>query len=149
MTSLVVADVAMASLASSQSTTGAQPTAQQVARFEQQLQASGAGDAQYYQAPVAGASGNWQGVMSNVGELAERYRLDSVSLDGAPVTADVPQRWHSHGSHRASNPVQAAEVLAREMSQLSRMSYTMMSIGFVTSTERVAGENVRSLFQLS
>jgi len=147
MTNLVVADVAMASLASSQSTTGAQPTAQQVARFEQQLQAPGGGGTQYYQAPVvegAGTGGNWQVVMSNVGQLAEQYRVDSVSLDGTPVTAEL-----SHSSHGGSNPVSSAEVFERGMTQLSHMSYTMMSIGFVTSTERVAGENVRSLFQLS
>jgi hypothetical protein len=34
------------------------------------------------------------------------------------------------------------------MAQLSHMSYTMLNISFITTTERLAGENVRSLYQL-
>lgn len=147
MTNLAVADIAMASLTSSQSAAGAQPSAQQVARFEQQLQTPGAGEAQYYQAPVveaASSGGNWQEVMNNVGQLAQQYRVDSVSLDGGPVNAEFSPLARS-----ASHPVSQAESFQQGMTKLTHMSFTMMSIGFVTTTERMAGENVRSLFQLS
>ena len=138
MTDLVIANIAAASMGAGEAST-AQPTAQQVARFEQQLQTPGAGEAQYYQAPAveaaaAGSGGNWQVVMNNVGQLAEQYRLDSVALDGAPAV------------EKAASP---AEFFQQGMTKLSHMSYTMMSVSVVTSTERMAGENVRSLFQLS
>ena len=90
MTDVAVTSIAMAALTPGQSATGVQPTTQQVARFEQQLQAPGAGEAQFYQAPVTAASGNdLQGVMGDVGKLAEQYRVDTVSLDGTPLTADA------------------------------------------------------------
>jgi hypothetical protein len=146
MTDVAVTHIAMAALTSGQSaTTGVQPTTQQVARFEQQLQAPGAAEAQFYQAPVTATSaGNLQGVMGDVGKLAEQYRVDTVSLDGAPLTTDVTTH-----SHAADTPAGRAELFQQNMTKLTHMSYTMMSIGFVTSTERMAGENVRSLFQLS
>jgi hypothetical protein len=152
MTDLTVAGVAAASMTGGGASTAqpaAQPTAQQVARFEQQLQAPGAGEAQYYQAPAieaaaAGSGGNWQGVMNDVGRLAEQYRLDSVALDGGPLS--VESASVAPGAEKAVSP---AEFFQQGMARLSHMSYTMMSVSVVTSTERMAGENVRSLFQLS
>jgi hypothetical protein len=148
MTDLAVANIAAASMTAGEGAT-AQPTAQQVARFEQQLQAPGAGEAQYYQAPAveaaaAGSGGNWQGVMNNVGQLAEQYRLDSVSLDAGPVSVES-----SSGAPAVEKAASPAEFFQQGMTRLSHMSYTMMTVSVVTSTERMAGENVRSLFQLS
>jgi hypothetical protein len=148
MTDLAIANIAAASLSAGDATT-AQPTAQQVARFEQQLQTPGAGEAQYYQAPAveaaaAGSGGNWQVVMNNVGQLSEQYRLDSVALDGGPVSVES-----SSGTPAVAKAASPAEFFQQGMTKLSHMSYTMMSISVVTSTERMAGENVRSLFQLS
>lgn len=154
MTNLVVSDLAAAAMATSQASagasTGAQPSAQAVSRFEQQLQ-SPATSARFYQAPLGealGAQGNWQAVMSDVGKISEQYRVDSMSVDGAPV-ADGLAAQTSFGSRHGSNPLQAAQMFQQGMTKISHMSYTMMSIGFVTSAERLAGENVRSLFQLA
>ena len=148
MTNMIAADMAAAAAVTSQSSTGAQPTAQAVSRFEQQLQ-SPASTAQFYQAPLGdavGVHGNWQAVMSDVGKISEQYRVDSMSVDGAPVTEQL-----SFGSRHGAGADQlhSAQVFTQGMTKLSHMSYTMMSIGFVTSAERLAGENVRSLFQLA
>ena len=147
MTNMTVADLAAAAaLPGESSTGGVQPTASSVSRFEQQLQAPVAEQWQFYQSPLpaaVGANGNWQGLMSDIGKISEQYRVDSASLDGAPGSDAV-----SLGSGRGTDPVKSAEVFQQGMSKLTHMSYTMMSISFVTTAERLAGENVRSLFQL-
>jgi len=148
MTNMIVADVAAATAATSQSSAGAQPSAQAVSRFEQQLQ-SPPSTAQFYAAPLGdavGVHGNWQAVMSDVGKISEQYRVESMSVDGAPI-AEQTSFSSRHGA--GADPLHSAEVFQQGMTKLSHMSYTMMSIGFVTSAERLAGENVRSLFQLA
>jgi hypothetical protein len=146
MTNMIVADVAAATAVTGQASTGAQPTAQAVSRFEQQLQ-SPASTAQFYQAPLGdavGVHGNWQAVMGDVGKLSEQYRVDSMSVDGAPLAEQS-----SFSSRHGADPLHSAQVFQQGMTKLSHMSYTMMSIGFVSSAERLAGENIRSLFQLA
>jgi hypothetical protein len=141
-----VTEVAMVSLGN-QSSPAAQPTAQQAARFEQQLQMQvPGGGAQYYEAPsaeTAGLTGNWRVAMNNMGKMAEQFRVDAGTLDGTHSSADA-----SSASRRGGEPARAAEIFEQGMTRLSHMSYTMMSISFITTAERLAGENVRTLYQL-
>jgi hypothetical protein len=135
MTNMTVLDVAAAAMATSGSTTAAQPSAQAVARFEQQLHAP-SDAAQLYGAPVEGTAGmseGWQSVVGHVGQISQQFRIDSKALE-SPLGLD------------ADNSVAG---FRQSMSQVTHMSYTMLSVNLVTSAERVAGENVRSLFQLS
>jgi hypothetical protein len=116
----------------------AQPTAQQVARFEQQMQLPPTASPAYYQVPpqgTAGVAGNWHVMMHDVGQMAEQYRADAAALnDASPPPGTQPQ--------------DASANFLKGMTQLSHMSYTMLNISFITTTERLAGENVRSLYQL-
>lgn len=135
MTNMTVLNVAAATVATSGPTPAAQPSTQAVARFEQQLQAP-ADTAQLYGAPVGNAAGmseGWQSVVGHVGQISQQFRIDSKALEG-PLGLD------------ADNSVAG---FRQSMSQVTHMSYTMLSVNLVTTAERVVGENVRSLFQLS
>jgi hypothetical protein len=143
VSAVAVSAVANISITSSSSGTAAQPSTAQVARFEQQLQAP----AQFYQSPMPDAtsvSGNWRVVMSDVTRLDEQYRVDNAALETPDSGADSMFTARESGS-----PAHAAEVIEKGMSKLTHMSYTMMSISFVTTAERLAGENVRSLYQMA
>jgi hypothetical protein len=127
---------ALVSLPETQAVT--QPTAQQVARFEQQLQQPATASAAHYQVPppgTAGVAGNWHVMMHDVGQMAEQYRADAAAL----TDASAPP---------SAQPQDASANFLKGMAQLSHMSYTMLNISFITTTERLAGENVRSLYQL-
>ena len=116
----------------------AQPTAQQVARFEQQMQLPATASPAYYQVPppgTAGVAGNWHVVMHDVGQMAEQYRADAAAFNDASAPS-------------SAQPQDASANFLKGMAQLSHMSYTMLNISFITTTERLAGENVRSLYQL-
>jgi len=116
----------------------AQPTAQQVARFEQQLQQPATASPAYYQVPLpgtVGVAGNWHVMMHDVGQMAEQYRADATALNDASAPP-------------SAQPQDASANFLKGMAQLSHMSYTMLNISFITTTERLAGENVRSLYQL-
>jgi len=148
MSNIAVAELAMMSSAAGQSPAGVQPTAQQAARFEQQLQAPGTAELQYYQSPVAaaaGASGNWRVVMNDMGQMAEQYRTESAAF----LDTDAAGIDSASSSQQTAGPAGGADFLAEEMSKLAHLSFTMMNINLVTSAERLAGENVRSLYQLS
>jgi hypothetical protein len=129
---------AAALVASPEAQAVAQPTAQQVARFEQQLQLPATASPAYYQVPppgTAGVAGNWHVVMHDVGQMAEQYRADAAALNDASAPS-------------SAQPQDASANFLKGMAQLSHMSYTMLNISFITTTERLAGENVRSLYQL-
>jgi hypothetical protein len=124
-----------------------QPTAQQAARFEQQLQIPASTGPQYYQAPpveAAGLADNWRSLMNGVGQMADQFRADAEALKGTQSSVDTTPT----GSQRALDARQTAEIFEKNMSQLSHMSYTMLNMSFITTAERLAGENVRSLYQL-
>lgn len=146
MSNIAVTELAMMSSAAGQSPAGVQPTAQQSARFEQQLQAGGVGELQYYQAPLAegaGMSGNWRVVMNDLGQMAEQYRTESMAFDHLSAGTETLS-----SSPEIGGPASGEMSFAETMSRLSHMSFTMMSITFVTSAERLAGENVRTLYQV-
>ena len=64
-----------------------QPTAQQVARFEQQLQlASPTTEPAYYGAPLAGVGSDFHAVVNYVGEASTRL---SANLEPAPLQLDL------------------------------------------------------------
>jgi hypothetical protein len=147
MTNGPLAAAASISLPESQPVAVAQPTAEQAARFEQQLQLPASANPAYYQVPpleTAGVAGSWHLVMHDVGQMAQQFRVDAAALDGAPADVDST----SDGPHRNAGPQAASESFLKGMTQLSHMSYTMLNISFITTTERLAGENVRSLYQL-
>jgi len=147
MTSGPAAAAAFVSLPDSQTAAVPQPTAQQTARFEQQMQQPASANPPHYGVPppeTAGLSGNWHVVMHDVGRMAEQFRADAEALNGAPAGAEST----SSGSHAHANPQAASDNFLKGMAQLSHMSYTMLNISFITTTERLAGENVRSLYQL-
>jgi hypothetical protein len=130
-----------------------EPAAQHVLRFEQQLQVPATGSAQYYEAPdveTAGAGSDWHVVIRDVGDLAQKYRVESSALDDSLSDSS---RTASVEAGSEPSPAHVAEMfsaqMSEHMSQLVRVSYTTMNISFVTTAERLAGENVRSLFQLS
>jgi hypothetical protein len=148
MSNMAVAELAMLASAAGQSPGGGAPTAQQAARFEQQVQAPMTDGFRYYQSPaseVSGASGNWPAVMHDLGQISEKYRTESTALDD--LTASGSDAFSS--SPGAADPARATEVFAQRMSTLSHLSFTMMNVSFVTSAEQLAGANVRSLYQLT
>jgi hypothetical protein len=123
-----------------------QPTAQQAAHFEQQLQLPTSAGPQYYEAPLlatAGPAGNWRSMMSDVGQVAEQFRADSAALEATDSVGTT-----SAPSQPAGEAQRTAEMFEKNMSRVAHMSYTMMNIGLITSTERMASENVRTLYQL-
>jgi hypothetical protein len=146
MTNGSVAEAALVSLQASQSAQGAQPTAQQTARFEQLLQSPASAGASQYAIPQTetAVAGNWHLVMNDLGHMAEQFRSDAAALEGAKGDLDST----SGNPRQASDPRAAANGFLKGMAQLSHMSYTMMNISFITTTERLAGENVRSLYQI-
>ncbi len=121
----------------------AQPTAQQAARFEQQLELP---TSEYYQPQLVQPSwpaGNWPAVMQDIGRVAEQFRADTEALKTDPVSMTA-SAGHPAGDAQRS----AEESFEKGMSQLTHLSCTMLNIDLITSTERMAGENVRTLYQL-
>jgi hypothetical protein len=147
MTNGPLASAALVALPDGQPAAVAQPTAEQTARFEQQLQLPASANPAYYQIPppeTAGVAGSWHLVMHDVGQMAEQFRADAAALDREPADLDST----SGGPRRNADPQAASQNFLKGMTQLSHMSYTMLNISFITTTERLAGENVRSLYQL-
>ena len=141
MSNVAAAQFGVMSSAAGHSPAGPQPAAQHVARFEQQLQAPAAAERKFYESPAVQDHGNWRAVSDALGQMAERFRTDS-----AAIHAGLDD---SAGSLQAASPAQRSELFRQDISELSRMSYSMLNISLVTSTERLAGENVRSLYQLA
>ena len=141
MTNIAAAQLGAMSSAAGHALAGPQPAAQHVARFEQQLQApAAAAEPKFYESPSVRGSGSWGAMTDGLGQVAEQFRTDSSALR-AGLEGSV-------SSVQTAGPAQRLEVWRHEMSELSRMSYSMMNISLVTSAERLAGENVRSLFQI-
>jgi hypothetical protein len=148
MSNVTVTEIATASLSGGPTLPAAQPTPQQAARFEQQMNLPGTEAPLYYgQAPAgsAGLDGNWRVMMDDMGKLSEQYRTDSAALDrvlsGTGSTASV--------AGPGQDPSARAETFEKTMSQVVHMSYTMMNVSLIGSAERLAGENVRTLYQLT
>jgi|SwirhisoilCB1_FD_contig_51_2843957_length_1187_multi_1_in_0_out_0_2 hypothetical protein len=117
-----------------QSLPAAQPTAQQVARFEAHLQAG-----RSYEAPPQSALAfqkNWHSVMSGVGHVAEDFRTqfaESFKL-AAPDAMD------------ASKPVTVKTAL-QMLDKSTRMSYSAMNFQLLGTAERVTEDAGRTLYQ--
>jgi hypothetical protein len=124
-----------------------EPTLQQAARFSHQLQLPTSATTNYYQAappdPVE-ISGNWRVMMHDVGQIAAQLRADAATLDHA---TDNPESARHEPSEQPDLRTAAGDFRAG-MAQLAHMSYTMLNVSLITTTERLAGENVRSLYQL-
>jgi hypothetical protein len=147
MSNMAAAGFAMMSSAAGQAPTAGAPTAQQAARFEQQVGAPTTDGLRYYQLPapeVVGVNGNWRAVVSDLGQVAEQFRTESTALND--VTAVGSDAFSSSAGNVA--PARGTDVFAQRMSSLSHLSFTMMNITFVTSAEQLAGQNVRTLYQL-
>jgi hypothetical protein len=139
----ITALAAVAAAASGQSPTPVQPGAAQVARFEQQLQAP----AQFYQAPTpdSGAvSGNWRVMVQQAAQIDRQYQTESAALDKPDdgESSMSPERSRDDTSR-------TVKLQVHDLSVAAHMSLTMMNISLVANAERLAGENVRSLYQLS
>jgi hypothetical protein len=93
---------------------------------------------------VVGVNGNWRAVVSDLGQVAEQFRTESTALND--VTAVGSDAFSSSAGNVA--PARGTDVFAQRMSSLSHLSFTMMNITFVTSAEQLAGQNVRTLYQL-
>jgi hypothetical protein len=142
MNTTALAEVAAVAVSPSQSPTPAQPSAAQVARFEQQLQAP----AQFYQTPTtdaAGVSGNWRAMAEPLAQIDQQYRIDAAALDkhADDVSAASDPRWGGDG------PSRTVELNVHELSMAAHMSNSMLSISLVASAEHLAEENVRTLYQ--
>jgi hypothetical protein len=144
MIEAVLSQVAPAAAQTDAAGGGGQPTAAQVARFEQQLQSPAEGEVLHYQPPPVDGSLVSGELRRDVGHLAEQYRAESMELEGTPAGEDELLDLRS-----APDPTQATEVFERGMTHLAHMSYTMMSIGFLTNTQRECVENVRTLYQMN
>lgn len=111
-----------------------QPTAQQVARFESQLQTAGT-----YQAPSQSAGGlpkNWHSVMNGVGHVAEDFRVqfaESFKL-AAPDAAE------------SGKPVTMKTAL-QMLDKSTRMSYSAMNFQLLGTAERVTEDAGKTLYQ--
>jgi hypothetical protein len=141
MNTIALAEVAAVAVSPGQSPTPAQPSAAQVAHFEQQLQAP----AQFYQAPTADSvavSGNWRQMVGQVAQIDQQYRTDSAALDKQDdnESATSDQSW-------GNGPSRTVELHVHELSMAVHMSNTMLSINLVASAEHLAEENVRTLYQ--
>ncbi len=117
-----------------QSLPAAQPTAQQVARFEAHLQAGGT-----YQAPPRSSLAlqkNWHSVMSGVGHVAEDFRTqfaESFKLAAPDVT-------------EPGKPVTIRTAL-QMLDKSTRMSYSAMNFQLLGTAERVTEDAGRTLYQ--
>jgi hypothetical protein len=141
MSTVAAAQFGVMSSAAGHAPAGPQPAAEHVARFEQQLQAPAAAEPRFYESPSVEGSGNWRAMTDGLGQMAQQFRTDSAALHS--------ELDGSGASLQAASPAQRQEAFRHDLSELSRMSYSMMNISLVTSTEHLAGENVRSLYQLA
>lgn len=126
---------------------GAQPTAQAVSRFEQQLH-SPATESLSYAVPSTEASGTHgalHSVMNDVGRLSEEYRVGTAAFDAPGMEAEPM----SVGRNPTADMARVTESFKHTMSEMTHMTFTMVNINLVTTAERMTGENVRTLFQLS
>jgi len=112
----------------------AQPTAQQVARFEAHLRAGGT-----YEAPSQSSQGlqkDWHSVMKGVGNVAEDFRTqfaESFKL-AAPDAAE------------SGKPVTIKTAL-QMLDKSTRMSYSAMNFQLLGTAERVTEDAGRTLYQ--
>jgi len=129
-----------------ESAAAAQPTAQAVSRFEQQLHAPT--QTLSYVVPSAdasGAHGTLHSVMNDAGRLSQDYRAGVAAFDAPGMEAEPL----SFGRNPTVDMATATESFRHTMSEMTHMTFTMVNINLVTTAERMTGENVRTLFQLS
>lgn len=130
-----------------ESAAGAQPTAQAVSRFEQQLHSSSTQTLSYVvpSADTSGTHGTLHAVMNDVGRLSQDYRAGTAAFDSPGMEAEPL----SFGRNPTVDMAAATESFRHTMSEMTHMTFTMVNINLVTTAERMTGENVRTLFQLS
>jgi hypothetical protein len=146
MTSMPVPGVAVVADAG-QAAAGAQPSAQAVSRFEQQLH-SPSNVTLSYAGPSASGLGTHNAlhsVMNDVGRLSEEFRVGTAAFDAPGMEAEPM----SVGRNPTADMARVAESFKHTMSEMTHMTFTMVNINLVTTAERMTGENVRTLFQLS
>ena len=151
MSNVAVVEPALVSPAG-QSGTGGQPTAQQINRFEQQLQAPDATQLQYYQSP-AGASADWRVVTNDLGRLSEEFRTEMDGLADSTGTFSDLSAEPTDLDPMDADPDPAdlghtVESFKEAMSKEVHMSFTMMHITWVATAEQEVGQSVRTLYKL-
>jgi len=130
-----------------ESAAGTQPTAQAVSRFEQQLHSPSMQTLSYAvpSADASGIHGTLHSVMNDVGRLSQDYRAGTAAFDAPGMEAEPM----SFGRNPTVDMARATESFKQTMSEMTHMTFTMVNINLVTTAERMTGENVRTLFQLS
>jgi hypothetical protein len=112
----------------------AQPTAQQVSRFEAQLQAAG-----NYEAPSQSSLGlqkNWHSVMSGAGHIAQDFRTQFAES----FKLAAPDAMESGKSVTIKTALQMLD-------KSTRMSYSAMNFQLLGTAERVSEDAGRTLYQ--
>lgn len=124
MTDPIMATAGAASLAANTPVVAPQPTAQQTARFEAQLQA-----------PLGS---NWHSVMNNVKQVGAEVRAQfSEAMEGGGIDT------------RGLDPqmAKAMKLAEQTMAKATHFSYSMLNFQLVSSAQHIASESVRTLYQ--
>ena len=134
MSDLTLTALNAVSAGGQQALPAAQPTAQQVSRFESQLQPAGT-----YEAPSPSSLGlqkNWHSVMNGVGHVAEDFRTQFAESFkfAAPDAAE------------SGKPVTMKTAL-QMLDKSTRMSYSAMNFQLLGTAERVTEDAGRTLYQ--
>ena len=138
MSDLTLAALDAVAAGGQQTLPAAQPTAQQVARFEAQLQAAGT-----YEAPSRGSMGfgdSWHSAMGSVGHVAESLRNEFAEAFQTVEPEDLEARGPT-----------TLETVAHKMMEMldhsTHMSFSAMNLQLLGSAERVTEEAGRTLYQ--
>jgi hypothetical protein len=117
----------------------AQPAAQQVARFEQQLQqASAAAEPTYYGVPVAGLGSDMHAVVESIGEASTRLKgnLESAAtqldLQGLPPELQQQlqlQQEFSEGMRNMNNATLEFELIGKSVELAENMPKVLYQQG--------------------
>ena len=138
MSDLPLAALDAVSAGGQQTVPATQPTAQQVARFEAQLQPPDT-----YEAPSRGSMGlgeSWHSAMGSVGHVAENLRNEFTQAFQTVEPDDLE-------SHTPMTIETAAHKMMQMMDHSTRMSFSAMNLQLLGSAERVTEEAGRTLYQ--
>ena len=138
MTDAIMAAAGAVTAPGNQLSPVSQPTAQQAARFEAQLQGPAS-----YGAPVegtAGAPGALQTLAHDLGPTGADFRAQLLELQDTPATdyaaLGLEPKLAAVFNH-------TSEVFDKT----SRLTYSMFNFQLLTSVERVSSETTRTLYQ--
>jgi|HubBroStandDraft_1064217.scaffolds.fasta_scaffold263260_2 hypothetical protein len=127
-----VSAIAAGSLVGAQVSSNAQPTAQQAARFEQQL---------HYEPPSVDTHGfgdGWHSLMDQIGQISKEARTGLDSFGSQDTTAfDLQETGLPGGTDQTM----------QMLTHLVDFSRSMMTVSLVSTSERVTIEGMRTLFQ--